>query len=346
MEQDKLSRRDFLKQSSLALGGLVANALGSVSAAGAGAAAPRMDRSHNYNEKMGYRRLGKTNIMISEIGLGGHGETDLKNREEVLAHAAELGLNYLDTNMVSECELYGQALKGMRGRWYIGFACWPFKLTEPDKVDTKVMMGNIENALKNYRADMLDIWRPVGASQQSDTTAVLQDRVLDAVVEVFEKARKQGKVRWLGISAHNPANIWHILRKYPSFSVILFPYFFLAKERVGRSLVSLAREKDVGIIAIKPFGGGLMFRAFREWAYGEPQKDATIMLRRILANRGVASAIPGVANAAQLEINVRASHERADVLSPSEEWALRKWEKRFFSSLRPEYAWFKEWEYV
>jgi len=345
MQQDKLSRRDFLKQGSLALGALATSAI-AMSPPTAPAAAPSIDRGHNYNPQMGYRRLGKTNIMLSEIGLGGHGGTDLKNREEVLARAAQLGINYLDTNMVVECELYGKALRGARNKWYIGFACWPFKLTEPENVTADVMMKNIEGALKNYRTDMLDIWRPVGAAFAEDRAALLEDRVLDKVVEVFEKAKAQGKVRWLGISVHNPTNITRVLNSYPSFSVILFPYFFLTREKLGESLVSLAKQKDVGIIAIKPFGGGLMFRANREWAYGAPERDAAVLLKRILANRGISSTIPGVANSMQLEVNLRASYERTRKLTSAELETLPEWERRFFANIPPEYAWFREWECV
>lgn len=346
MEQDRISRREFLTQSSLALGALATGAMAALPATSAAPAPASIDRSHNYNPQMGYRRLGKTNIMISEIGLGGHGGTDLKNREEVLARAAQLGINYLDTNMVVECELYGKALRGMRDKWYIGFACWPFKLTEPENVTAEVMMKNIEGALKNYRTDMLDIWRPVGAAFAEDRTALLEDRVLEKVAEVFEKAKAQGKVRWLGISVHNPTNITLVLKNYPSFSVILFPYFFLTREKLGDSLVSLAKQKDVGIIAIKPFGGGLMFRANQEWAYGAPERDAAVLLKKILANRGMSTTIPGVANSVQLEVNVRASYERTRELTSAELETLRKWERRFFANLPAEYNWFREWECV
>jgi aryl-alcohol dehydrogenase-like predicted oxidoreductase len=346
MEPDKLNRRDFLKRSSFILGSLVAGAPGLASPQAADSKTARIDRGHNYHPRMGYRRLGKTNIMISEIGLGGHWGTGVKNREGVLARAADLGVNYVDTNLVSECELHGQALKGMRDKWYIGFACWPFKLTEPETVKAAVMMENIEGALKNYGTDTLDIWRPVGTAYRERQDAVLDDRILDAVVEVYEKAKKQGKVRWLGIAVHNPSNIRKVLNQYPSFSVVIFPYFFLTKETLGDSLVSLAREKDVGIIAMKPFGGGLTFRSFRERRDSGLQRQATAMLKNVLLNQGLSSIIAGVASRMQLEINVRASHDRRRKLTSAEVEALRTREKEFFVDLPSKYNWFRDWEYV
>jgi aryl-alcohol dehydrogenase-like predicted oxidoreductase len=346
MERDKLSRRDFLKRSSLALGGFAAGALTPPSPGSEPAKTVQVDRAHNYSPKMGYRRLGKTNVIISEIGLGGHWGTGLKNREEVLTRAAELGLNYLDTNMVSECELYGRALKGMRDKWYIGFASCPFTLTDPENVTAEVMMKHIEVALKDYGTETLDIWRPVGTTYQEDQTAQLEDRVLDTVVTVFEKARKEGKVRWLGIAVHNPTNIRHVLNNCPSFSVILFPYFFVTQDKPGDSLISLAKEKDVGVIAFKAFGGGLAFRGIRERGRSGLDRDASAMLKKVLANQGISSVLCGVADTLQLEINVRASYERMRDLTSAELERLWRREAIFFADVPPEYAWLKEWEYV
>ena len=346
MERDRLSRREFLKRTSFALGGLAAGELATPSPGAEVSKGAQPDSAHNHNHRMGYRRLGKTDIIISEIGLGGHWGTGLKNREQVLARAAELGLNYLDTNMVAECELYGRALKGMRDKWYIGFASCPFTLTEPENVTTEVMMNQIEAALKNYRTETLDLWRPVGTTYQEEQTAQLEERVLDTVVEVFEKARRQGKVRWLGIAVHNPTNIRLVLNNYPSFSVILFPYFFVTQDKPGDSLVSVARERDVGVVAFKAFGGGLAFRQIRERGRSGLDRDAAAMLRKVLANQGISSVLCGVADILQLEVNVRASYERSRELTSGEMERLRRREASFFANVPAEYAWLKRWAYV
>ena len=50
----------------------------------------------NHNPRMGYRRLGKTGFMISEISLGGHGGATAEDRIPVLEKAIELGINYVE----------------------------------------------------------------------------------------------------------------------------------------------------------------------------------------------------------------------------------------------------------
>ena len=58
------------------------------------------------------------------------------------------------------------------------------------------------------------------------------------------------------MSAHNPKVFTRVLKEYPQFSVIIFPYLFLTKELGGDSLLKLAQEKNVGVIGLKPFGAG------------------------------------------------------------------------------------------
>ena len=113
------------------------------------------------------------------------------------------------------------------------------------------MMKNIEARLKSYQTDMLDMWRPVGATWGRARTAIgtllmVSEKTLDMVVEVFEKAKQQGKVRYLGVSAHNPKVFRNVLNEYPQFSVIIFPYLFLTKELGGDSLLEAGPGEERG----------------------------------------------------------------------------------------------------
>ncbi|MHC4657073.1 MAG: hypothetical protein ACYS91_18960 [Planctomycetota bacterium] len=86
MNNDKLSRRSFMRSSSLAAAGAIAGALAGKGCTWSGTSASKIDTSKvlNYNPKMGYRQLGKTGLVISEVSLGGHGSLGLDNRVEVL----------------------------------------------------------------------------------------------------------------------------------------------------------------------------------------------------------------------------------------------------------------------
>ncbi len=349
MTENHKTRREFLKATSTAVAG--AALAGRVAADQAKPVDPA--KILNHNSKMGYRRLGKTGLMISEVSLGGHGSQGLQNRIDVLNRAAELGMNYLDTNIVAECAQYGEALGGNRKNWYIGFASWPQKITtEYEKELSKErFIREIEGRLKHYKTDMLDIWRPVGATwgegqKKIATMLMVSRRVLDMVVASFEKVRKQGKVRWLGISAHNPKVFRRVLNEYPQFSVIIFPYLFLTKELGGDSLLALAKEKDVGVIGLKPFGAGTTFGIKPREIKGKVDRRAHVLVKEMLAEPRISAVIPGVNTTEQLEENAKGSYERDKPAGPADKQALRECTENFYAHLTPEYQWLRAWETV
>ncbi len=359
MTPTERSRRDLLKATTMAA---AASAL--PPAAGAALTESRPSATQpsasirNYHPKMGYRRLGKTEAFLSEISLGGHGGKTPEDRIPVLAKAAELGINYLDTNIVEEVAMYAQAFKtlgrGIRERFHIGFASWPEKLTSEyeSELSRERFAREINNRLKAFGVEQLSLWRPVGATWgegqlKQETMYDVSPRVLDMVVETFEKAHAQGKVRWLGVSAHNPKVFRRVLNEYPQFSVILFPYMFLTKPYQGDSLLALARQKDVGVIAIKPFAAGTVFAQKPAMITGNLDTRASVLLRRMLREQRVTAIIPGVHTPEQLAENVKASHERA---TPEDEQAeqtlLRECIENFHAHLTPEYRWLHRWEMV
>jgi len=350
VDRARFSRRDFLKTTSAA-------AL-AASLASTGRADPQATPTPlNYNERMRYRRLGKTEHMISEISLGGHGGSSVEDRVAVLDKAVELGMNYVDNNIDSECDLYGQAMAAsahaQRDKWFIGFASWPEKITTEyeDQLTPEGMMANIEARLKSYRTDMLDMWRPVGATWgegQTDmaTMLMVSDKTLELVAQVFERAKEQGKVRFLGISAHNPKVFRRVLEAYPQFSVVIFPYLFLTEEFGGGSLLELAKQKDVGVIGLKPFGAGTIFAQRPSEIQGRVDTRARVLVKEMLREPRISAVIPGVTAPEQLEENVLGSYEREAMATPEDRVILAQCAEAFERNLTPEYHWLREWRVV
>ncbi len=359
MEDSNSTRREFLKETSAAVAGAGLARHASGATRPAGAAAPKI---LNYNPKMGYRRLGKTGIMISEISLGGHGTPDfgadqthkqVENRRGVLEKAADLGMNYVDTNITDECALYGKAMRGMRDKWRIGFASWPQKLTEEYEKELSIerFAREIDGRLKHYHTAVLDLWRPVGATwgkgqKKIASMLMVSRRVLDMVVEAFETAHKKGKLRWLGISAHNPEVFRRVLNEYPQFSVIIFPYLFLTKEFGGDSLLKLAKEKNVGVIGLKPFGAGTTFGIKPREIQGKIDKRAPVLLKEMLKESRLSAVIPGVNTTDQLEENIKGSYQRDKPTDAKDKEALRQCTENYHANLTPEYQWLRQWETV
>ena len=270
MQRSQETRRDFLRKAATAASVGASLAASDMLAPALADTPPDPAQILNHNPKMTYRLLGKTGFMISEIGLGGHGGTTVEDRVPVLEKAVEMGMNYVDNNIAEECDMYGAAMakstSAGRDKWFIGFASWPEKVTTEyeDNLTADGMMQSIEARLRSYHTETLDMWRPVGATWGEGQTKIptmlmVSSKALDLTVSVFEQAKQQGKVRFLGISAHNPLVFRRVLNDYPQFSVIIFPYLFLTKEFGGDSLLQLAQEKQVGVIGLKPFGAGTTF---------------------------------------------------------------------------------------
>jgi predicted aldo/keto reductase-like oxidoreductase len=171
-------------------------------------------------------------------------------------------------------------------------------------------------------------------------------RSLDLVAEVYDKARQQGKIRWLGISAHNDKVFQRVLNDYPQFSVILFPCLFLTRPQGGVKLLKLAREKDVGVIGIKPFGAGATFGIQPSEISGKLDTRAHILLKAMLADQRIAAIIPGVNDVEQLAENVKGSYERDRPMTDADRRALGECEANFHAHVTPDYEWLHHWKTV
>jgi uncharacterized protein len=357
MNERQLDRRRFVREGTAAVAAatLAGNALAQAPSAPG-------QKILNHNPKMTYRPLGKTGFMISEVALGGHGAIgpdQVANRAAVLDRAVELGMNYVDNNIAGECDLYGKAMAASqsagRDKWFIGFASWPQKVTEEyeSQLTPEKMTQSIEDRLRSYKTEMLDLWRPVGATwgqgQKSIATMyMVTHKTLDMVVEVFEKAKQQGKVRFLGISAHNPKVFHRVLNEYPQFSVIIFPYLFLTKEFGGDSLLKLAQQKNVGVIGLKPFGAGTVFGLKPQQINKgqKPDPNAHLLVKRMLQEKRLSALIPGVNTPEHLDENVRGSYHRDEPATEEDEQALDQARQSFYAHLTPGYAWLRHWETV
>jgi predicted aldo/keto reductase-like oxidoreductase len=175
---------------------------------------------------------------------------------------------------------------------------------------------------------------------------MVSHRVLDMVVEVFEKVHQQGKIRYLGISAHNPKLFRRVLNEYPQFSVIIFPYLFLTEELGGDSLLKLAKAKDVGVIGLKPFGAGTTFGIKPREIQGKVDKNAHVLIKKMLQERRITAVIPGVNTTEQLEENVKGSYERDKPLTFRDKETIGQYAKNYHANLTEEYQWLRNWETV
>lgn len=237
---------------------------------------------------MNYRKLGRTGLMVSEIGFGAEWmerHTPAECRA-VLDRAEELGVNILDCWMSNPevRDSLGQALAGRRDRWYIqghiGSTWQSGQYVRTRDVDQ--CRAAFQDLLDRLRTDYIDLGMIHFVDTEADWDKAMNGPFLDYVKELKAK----GTIRHIGMSTHNPAMarraVEHGLVEMLLFSVNpafdmhpstdnLDTYFDWEnyREDLGgidpqrAELYRLCEERGVGVTVMKPYAGGRLFDAGR-----------------------------------------------------------------------------------
>ena len=362
MVNENLTRRRFVKTAAAVTAGLAVGLKGNFVARAADQAAIRKTRS--YNADMEYRRLGSTGLWVSAVCLGGHfkriGEVVgqrigayampvkdpaalaalRKNRHAVLTRCMEVGINYVDACTWGEGSVYGPALKGRRDKMYLGFSQAPEycpRKKEYRKADA--LLKALEVNLKRAEVEYFDIWRMTASASGRHTQADEEQ-----FVEALEKAKKQGKARFGGVSSHNRTWLKRLAETYPKhFQVMLTPYTAKTRELPKDSLFDAVRKHDIGTFGIKPFGSNSLFRGAK--SAQEKSRRARLTIRYILSNPALTAPIPGMACVEEVD-NMALAIKEVRKLSRAEAVELEQIGEQMWANLPPRYAWLRDWECV
>jgi predicted aldo/keto reductase-like oxidoreductase len=386
MDKHKITRRNFLRNTSLAAAGSIAGAVaGQGCTSGMASSSADTSKIVNYNEQMGYRRLGKTKLMVSEVSLGGHWKNReagrywgkfandevppdvAKNRTEVISACIDVGINYLDITTPAECLAYGVALKGRRDKMYVAADDYTLCPRSDERCNVKDQTFNIEECLRRLQTDYLDIWRPQAKMDGKNT-----DEHVAVMIETFQKLHKQGKIRHLGISSHSRPWFEHVIETFPEFEMVIFPCSAKTKEKgkpptkdnveevnpghgadQTQSIFEKLRERNVGLVTIKPFFGGGLFESCGKLKFpvmGVGSKDendlARLTLQCIIANDAITATVPGLSTVYEVENAARASYTKQLAMTPADKEWLMNITDRQWTQLPQDYRWLHDWEFV
>lgn len=375
-----MDRRHFVRGSAmLVAGAAVGSAVGAEKKT-----EPDLKTILNYNPQMRYRRLGRTGLVLSEISIGGHWRNRgasfisfasdevpadvAKHRTEVVSAAIDAGMNYLDLTTAAECLSYGAALKGRRDKMIIGADDHRLCPRNPANRTVKAQIQNVDECLRRLKTDYLDIWR-VQACQAGGHP----DSEVAVWIEAYQKIHQAGKAKHFGISAHARPWIQHVVETFPEVEMVIFPCTARTREKgqaptkenieegnmpkawssdQSKSIFQLVREKNMGLVTIKPFIGGQLFPPLGKEgpAMGVGSKTendlARLTLQCILANETITAIVVGMDTAYQVENAARASYQQSvGMTEPQQQWLAEVTEKQW-NNLPQRYQWLRDWEQV
>lgn len=267
------------------------------------------------------RSLGRTGESLSLIGFGGIVVMDATPEQAStrVAHAIERGVNYFDVapSYGNAEERLGPALAPYRKNIFL--AC------KTQKRDRAGSMAELESSLRQMQTDHFDLYQLHAVTTRDDVDRIFAS---DGAIETFEAARKAGKVRFLGFSAHSVDAALALMDRF-AFDTILFPVNFATWHagNFGPQVLETAQRKHMGILALKAM-------ARRPWPEGaartqpkcwyEPLADTAAArdgLRFTLSHPVTAAIPPGDENLFAMALDLAADFQP---LSPAEAEAIKQ----------------------
>ena len=281
------------------------------------------------------RLLGKSNISVSEIGLGcmSLGTDDEKSAEIILA-ALDEGITYFDTADLYDFggneSIVGKTLKPYRdhviiatkvgNRWNDSKSGWYWDAS------AAYIKSAVKESLERLGTDYIDLYQLHGGT--------IEDNI-DEVIETFEELKKEGYIRTYGISSIRP----NVIKQYATKSniaSIMMQYSLL--DRRPEEWLSFLEDKQISVIARGPIAKGLLSNktmdkltedGYLDYSYNElkellpslqdklsPRNTNETALQFVLSQPSVATVIPGASSVEQLRKNCHAVQRNP--LSPEE----------------------------
>ena len=197
-------------------------------------------------------RLGKTGLMVSEVGFGGIPIQRLDDDAAVavVRRCLDLGVTFLDTAHgygPSEARI-GQAIRGRREGLILA--------SKSPARDGATFSQHLEQSLQRLGVDYIDLYQFHNVSSQEEFEQTIAP---GGPLEVAREARAAGRIGHIGVTSHS-RELAIAMVESGLFETVMFPFNFITQEPLER-LIPACRQHDVGFIAMKPMGGGMLENA-------------------------------------------------------------------------------------
>ena len=250
--------------------------------------------------------LGNSDLALTRIGFGAWaigggdwqfawGPQDDNDSVDAIHRALELGINWIDTAAVyglghSE-EVVGRALKSASSKPYVFTKCsMVWDETREIKRSLKQIRREAEESLRRLQIETIDLYQihwPNPDEEIEEGWATMAD------------LKREGKVRWIGVSNFNVAQMKRALQIAPITS--LQPPYSMVNRSIEAEILPFCEENEIGVINYSPMQSGLLTGAMTKGrvaafpkddfrrnakAFQEPQLERNLDLANFLGEIG------------------------------------------------------------
>ncbi len=214
----------------------------------------------------------------------------------VIERAADIGITYFDTargyQQGNNERMVGAALGAKRKQVVLST-----KSHAPDKAG---LLDHLDTSLRELKTDYIDIWYLHAKSKPEEIT--------DDMIEVQQLAKKQGKIRFAGVSTHSSQQqLLPWIAQKGAFDVVLTAYNFSMDASMDQAIDTVAK-KGIGVVAMKVMAGGFRSLKPTDPTYLKLKRDGALLaaLKWCIKKPNISTTIPSMTDMDQLDENLKA----------------------------------------
>jgi len=286
----KSSRREFLSAGLSA--GLALPVVGTGSRMGLFPPEEPAGKATGGAPKLQFRTLGRTGLKVTTVGFG----CMITSDPSVIERAADIGINYFDTargyQHGNNERMVGAALGARRKNLVLS--------TKSGAQDKDSLLKDLDTSLKELNTDYVDIWYLHGKGSPAD--------IRDDMIEAQQLARKQGKIRYAGVSTHGgQQQLLPWMAQKGVFDVVLTGYNFSMDPSMEQAIAAAAKA-GIGVVGMKVMAGGFRNVKPADPLFKKLQQDGAMLaaLKWVINKPNISTTIPSMTDMDQLDENLKA----------------------------------------
>jgi uncharacterized protein len=241
---------------------------------------------------LSYKTLGRTGLKVTTVGFG----CMITSDPSVIERAADIGITYFDTargyQHGNNERMVGAALGAKRKQVVLS--------TKSGSQTKEGLLSDIDTSLRELNTDYVDIWYLHGKNSPAD--------VRDDMIEAQQLAKKQGKIRFAGVSTHGgQQQLMPWMAQKGVFDVVLTAYNFSMDASIEEAIAT-ASKSGMGVVAMKVMAGGFRSNKPGNPLYEKLHQDGALLaaLKWVIDKPNVATTIPSMTDMDQLDENLKA----------------------------------------